>query len=285
MTRFGRIGLGLLFLVMGGTAAQAGEPARTVDGIKNPESAVAGPDGAVYVTEIGEFDTDGDGRVLRIAGEGEPEPFATGLDDPKGIDVQGESLIVADKVRVLRIGPEGEVNVLAAADDFPRSPQFLNDIEVAGDGTVYVSDSGELDGGGGAIFRIDSKGEVGAVLTMDQDPRLRSPNGLLMDGPKAMLVVDLSSGALYRLPLDGAELKKLNRGFGGGDGLAWDDHGRLYVSDWQNGRVYWLKEPAGESQLMVDDLKAAADIAIGPEDRLLVPDMKAGALVYYPLPE
>lgn len=285
MGQLRRVGLGLLLLVMGGTAAQAGEPVRTVDGIKNPESAVAGPDGAVYVTEIGEFDTDGDGRVLRIAEGDKPEPFATGLDDPKGIDVRGESLIVADKVRVLRIGPEGEANVLAAADDFPRSPKFLNDVEVAGDGAVYVSDSGKLDGGGGAIFRIDSRGEVSTVLTVDDDPRLRSPNGLLMEGPEAMLVVDLSSGALYRLPLEGSGLEKLNRGFGGGDGLARDDRGRLYVSDWQNGRVYWLEEPEAEAQLLADSLKAAADIAVGPEDHLLVPDMKAGALVYYPLPE
>lgn len=277
------IAMGLV-LAMAGAAVQAGEPARTVSGLKNPESAVAGADGAVYVTEIGEFDKDGDGRVLRIDGDGKAEPFATGLDDPKGIDARGKVLFVADKTRVLRINSKGSVQVLAGSGDFPRTPKFLNDVEIARNGAVYVSDSGKLDGGGGAIFRISPKGEVTTVLSVEDDPRLQSPNGLLMAGRKAMLVVDLSSGALYRLNLANPALEKLNRGFGGGDGLARDDQGRLYVSDWANGRVYWLEKAKGEPRLLADSLKAAADIAIGPEGRLLVPDMKAGTLVYYTLP-
>ncbi len=283
MQRLGYIGWGLI-LLMGGMVALAVQPDRTVEGLKNPESVVAGPDGAVYTTEIGEFDKAGDGRLLRITESGKV-PLATGLDDPKGVDIHGQNFFVSDKTRILRIDAQGSVHVLAEADDFPRNPHFLNDVEIAQDGTLYVSDSGQLNGGGGAIFRISPQGEVTMVLSHEEDPQLQSPNGLLLEDSSTLLIVDLSSGSLYRLNLAQPELEKLNQGFGGGDGLARDAQGRLYVSDWQNGRVYWLKRPESEAHLLAENLRAAADIAIGPGSRLVVPDMKAGALMFYPLPQ
>src|SRR5262245_47668228 len=83
-------------------AAAAELPAPVVTGLKNPESVCIGPGGALYVTEIGEFDKDGDGQVSIIK-DGKAQPFATGLDDPKGIVASGDALYVADKKRVVKI--------------------------------------------------------------------------------------------------------------------------------------------------------------------------------------
>ena len=64
--------------------AAAAPPKPLVTGLKNPESVCVGPDGRVYVTVIGEFDKDGDGGVV-VVDDGKAVPFATGLDDPKGM--------------------------------------------------------------------------------------------------------------------------------------------------------------------------------------------------------
>src|SRR5258708_37016942 len=70
-------------------------PKPFISGLKNPESVCLGPDGAAYVTEIGEFDKDGDGQVSVIK-KGQASPFATGLDDPKGIVFFANAFYVTD---------------------------------------------------------------------------------------------------------------------------------------------------------------------------------------------
>ena len=75
----------LLFLTLAaGRPPRANCPNRSSPGCKNPESVAIGPDGRIYVSVIGEFDKDGDGTVVVIE-TARPSPFATGLDDPKGI--------------------------------------------------------------------------------------------------------------------------------------------------------------------------------------------------------
>src|ERR1700722_2685367 len=81
-------------------------PKPLITGLKNPESVAVGTDGRIYITEIGEFDKDGDGRVLVIQ-DGKAIPFATGLDDPKGLASHLEWLYVADKNKVWRIDRKG----------------------------------------------------------------------------------------------------------------------------------------------------------------------------------
>ena len=100
------------------------------EGLENPESVVIGQDGRLYVTVIGKSDTDGDGTVVVIE-DGKPKTFANGLDDPKGLVAHGTDLYVADKTRVWKIDAAGKANVYAAADAFPITPKFFNDIEVS----------------------------------------------------------------------------------------------------------------------------------------------------------
>ena len=58
-------------------------PRVLIKGLKNPESVALDSQGRVFVSVIGEFNTDGDGGVVRIDG-GKAVPFASGFDDPKG---------------------------------------------------------------------------------------------------------------------------------------------------------------------------------------------------------
>ena len=264
-------------------AAQAA--GKKVGGLKSPESAVVGKDGRIYVSEVNGFDVDGDGQISVIGADGKAQVFASGMDDPKGLAMIGKDLYVADKTRVLKVTPDGKWQVYAAADAFPETPQFLNDLEADGLGNLYVSDSGDISGKtgkAGAVYRIGSNGKVATVVD-GSNPLVKGPNGLLMGGRGTLLEVDFMTGTLYSIQLGSGEMTKLAEGFGGGDGLVRGKNGMLYVSDWKGGKVYSV-DKQGEVKLLKDGFQAAADIAkSGNGKALLVPDMKAGELVWLPL--
>jgi glucose/arabinose dehydrogenase len=264
------------------TPTHAALPKPIVTGLKNPESVTIGLDGRVYVTVVGEFDKDGDGAVMVLDGN-KAVPFATGLDDPKGIVAFRQFLFVTDKKRVVRIDPKGKVSAIAAAEAFPVPPVFLKDIAVDEFGALYVSDSGDLMGTGGAIFRIDQKGKVSLVADAKKNPAIKTPNGLLHDSLMHLLFVDFTTGELHRMKIADGSSEKLADGFGGSDGLVFDPFGRLYVSDWKNGKVFVIPRPGDKPVLMAEGFQAAADLCYDiPRNRLLVADMKAGTITALP---
>jgi glucose/arabinose dehydrogenase len=268
------------------SSAAAGDarlPKPMITGLKNPESVCVGADGRIYITEIGEFNKDGDGRVVVIDKSGKAVPFATGLDDPKGMVSWVNFLFVTDKKRVWKIDKTGRASVFAAESAFPTPPLFLNDIAVDESGALYVSDSGNLKGSGGAIFRIDLKGKVTVVTDGKRDPHLKTPNGLVMDGKSFLLMLDSNSGELLRIRIADGTSTKVAGGFDGGDGLAWDHFGRLFVSSWKTGKVWGIPRPGQQPILLPYQFDSAADIGLDPTGKfILVPDMKAGTLTAIP---
>jgi glucose/arabinose dehydrogenase len=278
----------LLFLsgiLLVAAPASAGEklPKPLVTGLNNPESVVVGPDGRIYVSEIGEFGKDDDGRILVIDKTGKAVPFATGLDDPKGIVSWQKWLFVTDNKRVWRIDAAGKATVLAAKEAFPTEPLFLNDITVDERGNLYVSDSGDFKGNGGAVYRIDPKGKVRRIADNRTIPSLKIPNGLVMDGLSFLLLVDFGSGDLLRVRIADGTAVKVAGGFDGADGLAWDWFGRLFITSWEQGKVWGIARPGQEPVLVASGFRSAADLCLAPTgDALLIPDMKAGTLTRVP---
>ncbi|ROH88440.1 gluconolaconase [Pseudomethylobacillus aquaticus] len=254
-----------------------------ISGLKTPESVVAAADGRVFVSEINGFDKNGDGQISVISPNGKLSVFATGMDDPKGLAMIADDLYVADKTRVLKVAPDGSWTVFADTLDFPRTPQFLNDLEPDPQGNLYVSDSGDLSKGG-AIYKINPAGEVSLIIDAERDARILAPNGLLMDDTgTVMLQVDFATGVLYRLDINTGDMVDIAEGFGGGDGLVHTATGDMYVSDWKNGKVFKV-DTAGEVHLIKDGFQASADIALSADGKhLLVPDMKAGELIWLPI--
>lgn len=265
--------------LLASSLAAAGTPA-PVTGLKTPESVLA-VNGHIYVSEIGEFGKDGDGQISVIEG-GKPKVFATGMDDPKGLAYSNGKLYVADKTRVLSVDRNGKWKVFVAPEAFPVKPQFLNDLTFDKGGNLYVSDSGDLKGKDGAVYRITPQGKVSTVVD-SEDKRVLAPNGLLPDGDANLLMVDFVSGVLYRITIKTGKMVAVAEGFGGGDGVARDHQNRLWISDWKNGRVFMLKRD-GELKLVKDGFQSAADISLSEDGKfILVPDMKAGELVWLPV--
>jgi len=278
---------GVIYRVSHGQQQASTTPVKTntnkLTGFAMPESVVSHTDGRTFISEIGEFGKGGDGQVSIIHSDGTKTTLAAGLNDPKGIDLWNNEIYVADINQVFKIDMDGNVTIVADKSDFPGKAEFLNDLEIDGNGTVYVSDSGTEEGTHGGVYKITTDGKVSEVINSDSG--IKRPNGLLMDGVGTLLVADFGTGDLYRTHLSSGKTQHLNQGFGGADGLVRDTRGFLYVSDWKNGKVWQLSTPEATPQLIADNFKAAADIALSVDGQsVMVPDMKAGELVYLPVP-
>ena len=282
----GLIAVNALLLACQSTAMPLTYVPQKITGLKTPESAVQAKDGRIFVSEIGEFGKDGDGRITVIDTNGKASVFASGLDDPKGLAIIGQNLYVADKTKVWKITPDGKASVFAASSAFPSTPWFLNDMEADPHGNLYVSDSGDLfkTGKGGAIYKIDASGKVTLLINDLKDARVKAPNGLLADDTGDVLIeVDFASGILYSFNQKTGTLTDIAEGFGGGDGVVHHSNGTMYVSDWKNGKVFKVTTKGGV-ELVKDGYQSAADIALTKDEKyLMVPDMKAGELDFIPI--
>jgi glucose/arabinose dehydrogenase len=273
--------LGLVVILCSEVGHVNAQPAPTpiVTGLKNPESVVLNSQGQLFVSVMGEADRDGDGAVLKIS-QGKAVPFASGFDDPKGLVAYQQWVFVADKHQVWRIDSDGKAEIFAPSSAFSGPPQLLNDLVIdVESGTLFVTDSGNGQGEKGAVYRISPKGEASLILDKKRFPDLHTPNGLLLDGASHLLLADFGSGALYRIKLVDNSIEKLADGLGAPDGLAWDQFGRLFVSDWKGGRVFVIARPGAKPVLLTHGLTNAADLTVdSTTKRLLIPDMGGGTI-------
>jgi len=273
-----RITFALIVLSFNTSAA---EPALLASGLKNPESVCIGPKGLLYITEIGERDTPGDGRVC-IVENGQSRVFCDKLDDPRGIIYSRpqNALYLTDNDRIIKVDATGKSSVFAAK--FPTPPKRLNDIAIdEPTQMLLVSDSGDRMGSGGAIYRITIKsGAVETLADAKTIPGLHTPNGVTFDNHAFALVADMVTGKLHRIKLADRSVETVAEGFVGADGLAWDRHGRLFVTLNKTGTVMAIPRPGETPVAIVKGLASVADCCLSADGmKVIVPDMKSGTLL------
>ena len=260
------------------SAAAADKPAKVlVGGLKSPTSVTVGLGGKIYVAVGGASAQKGAASLLRID-NGQAVPFASGLDDPKGMAAYLQWLFVADGKIVRRIDKTGVVEFFTATNAFPTEPHSLTGLTADPEsGMLYVSDSGDANGKGGAIYRITPQGLPSVVANAASLPLRCKPTALLLDGASNLLFGDAHSGRLYRIKLADGSLEKLADGLGAIAGLAWDHHGRLYVSDSAGGRLLVLPRLVDKAIAVAKGLRVPAGICLDPSGKdVLVADRQAG---------
>ncbi len=268
----------ILLLTLFTVPSKAHDSLNVISGFTSPESVVQDAKGDIYVSEIGEFNKDGDGKITRISIDGKLSTFASGMDDPKGLTFIGKSLYVTDKNRVLKVESNGKWMVFGSTMAFPQTPIFLNDITSDEAGNLYVSDSGNLSAGG-AIFKITQDKKITLILN-ENTPEILAPNGLLVV-KNDLFEVDFASGILYKINLKTKSILKVAEGFGGGDGLI-KSGDSFFVSDWKNGKIFKLQR--NKVTLFKEGFTAAADIALSYDKRsIITPDMKTGSVTLVPI--
>jgi len=231
----------------------------------------------LYVANIdGKSDgLDGNGFISRVSLDGKIENlrWTSGLNAPKGMGLYKNRLYVTDIYRLVAINTEtGQAEKTWDAVD--QKSAFLNDVTVAKDGTVYVSDN-RTD----KIYRLkDDKWEVWM-----QGEQLNKPNGLLAVGKNQLMVGCTKTGALRSVDVNTKTMMTIADGMAVTDGIVPEGKGNYFVSDW-NGQVFHVNANGTKVQLI--DTRAdkvnAADIEYAPKKKLLiVPTFLKNKLVAY----
>jgi sugar lactone lactonase YvrE len=276
-------------------APAAGEPDVEVAGLAKPESVLWDAEHDVYlVSNIGPgkpFEAEDDGAIARVSPAGELlEPLVTGaagdtrLDSPRGLALRDGVLYVAD----LQVVRAFDATTGAARGAWPvAGAVMLNDLVLADDGALFVSDSGlppalQPAGARHAVYRLDVATPGAAAIPVIIGDDLGRPNGLAFAGD-ALWVATYGSGELYRAcGHDVCDRERLPQG--GLDGIVVLPDGSFLISSWDASAVY-RGRPGGPWTVAVDGVAGAADLGWDSRrGRLLLPLLEAGALAARTLP-
>lgn len=257
-------------------------------GLQRPESAVFAPSsGNWYVSNIG-GEEQGDGYISRLdrAGRVLDASFVTGLDDPKGLALDGDLLYVTDVTSIVRVRLSAPAELERIVLD---GAMFLNDVAIDPTShTAYVSDTF-----GNTIFQV--RGSEGSVLVAGE--ALESPNGLWVErggllvgtiGPgfDPETFMPERPGRIMRVDLRTGNLAPFTERFGSVDGIARLDANRLLASDTFAGVFVIEAEETPRLLIPLADtaLNSTADFGVDhAQGRILIPDVLGSGVALFDL--
>ncbi len=256
-----------------------------VSGLEAPESAILYQD-FIYVSNVAGQPTEknGNGYISKVGLDGQlvELKWAAGFNAPKGLGIFNDQLFVADIDKVVVVDMENGniVNTFNA-----EGATFLNDVEVAKGGTIYISDTF----GGNAIYQITNN----TISILIKDERLNYPNGLKLKGDDLYVaswgvVTNPETfetevpGKVLKVDLKTNSVEEIIEPIGNLDGLV-NFKGGFLVSDWIAGSLLVIDRKGTATELM-DLNSGSADINyISSKNVLLIPQMIDGKLVAYEL--
>ncbi|MDJ0512760.1 MAG: hypothetical protein QNJ62_04885 [Methyloceanibacter sp.] len=257
-------------------------------GLARPEAVLHDPvTDVLFVTNINGpvMQKDGNGFISRLKPDGTilKRDWAKGLHAPTGIGLHDRTLYVADVDTLVALSAaSGSIEKTYKAN----GAIFLNDVAVAEDGSVYVSDTPM-----NTIWRLKD-GVFEAWLTDDD---LNGPNGLLLrDGtlvvasfgrPKSV-GQERETAGLFAIDLEDKSVTPLGEPFGNLDGIDEMKPGTYLVSDWADGALFKVdvKGNRAKPSKILDLNQGSADLIYMPDKQLvLIPMMLDNTLAAYKL--
>ena len=256
------------------------------EGIDRPESvAFDATTNALYLSNIvgNGTDKDGNGYIAKVAPDGSSidSTWVVGLDGPKGVDIGNGKLYAADIDQLVEID-------IATAQITARYPAagalFLNDVSVAPDGAVYVSDMNMA-----TVWRLKD----GAFEKWLEGDAIRSPNGLFAEADRLLIAangtaIENPGSARYLMAISYADKSvtplRDTVGIGSLDAIEPDGRGGYILSDWGAGKVLHYTVEAGAREILQES-QGTADLEYVPAQRMLyLPIMMSDRLVAYSTP-
>jgi gluconolactonase len=271
-----------------------------------PEGPVALPDGTWLIVEGGSER----GCVTRLSADGRRSVIKqTGRPNGLALDAEGVIWVAESKIpSLLRLTMEGQCDVIGTACN-GEPFLFPNDLCFGPDGALYLTDSGvqienfapnnkirtdyqDLDYDG-RLYRIDPT--TGAVKKIDD--RLLFTNGIAF-GPDDMLYLNETlSGNVYRYGWKDGEIRGPRALFGnvirpdappgwkGPDGMAFDEHGRLYVAVFGQGDITVLGTNGDVVERIATQgiLPTNVAFALPGKHRIHVTEYQFGQMEIFPL--
>ncbi|WKW13597.1 hypothetical protein Strain138_002921 [Pseudogemmatithrix spongiicola] len=265
-------------------AADANAPLAVVsEGLSTPESVLWDATRNVwYVSNINgsPLGKDDNGYIVRLSADGaklDSVPFINGADAditlnaPKGMALVGDTLWVAD-IDAVRAFDVNTGNAVTSLELGAQNATFLNDVAVAGDGTIYITDSGisfNADGsvshpGKSRVFALVGRNAREAVVL----PAQSAANGIAFDaGNNRWLIVGFNSPSVFGWTAGTDSVTVLGSGPGGGDGIVILKDGRALYSSWADSSLYVFEN--GTSTKLRGGLNAPADIGYDPRRHIV----------------
>lgn len=213
-----------------------------------------------------------DGYLSRVSADGliVAPHWIAGLRDPMGTEISGDTLYVVDSPDRIRLFDRRR-GTPRRSFTIPGAKR-LNDIAVAKDGTIYVTDSSPDNG---AIYRIARDGTVSVVA---EGEALGRPNGIALDAAGNIVTVGLATRDIVTRTPRGDVVSVLHNPGIGNDGLVvLKDGGRLTssVADGTLAHVH----PDDTTQIIATGMPSAASIAYDAKrQRVIVPQLRENAV-------
>ncbi|MEH6629061.1 MAG: hypothetical protein V7739_21715 [Motiliproteus sp.] len=241
---------------------------------------------SIYVSSInGAPDAvDGNGFISLVANDGKVEKlkWVDGLNAPKGLALRGKQLFVSDINELLVI----DVETAKVVKRFTASEKsFLNDVAIASDGTVFVTDTAT-----NRIYWLH-QGEFDVWL---EDKRLAAPNGLYIDNNNLMVGswgnptdgwnTDVP-GHVLMVSLEDKSISDFGTtdSVGNLDGIVKCAENSYLLTDWMKGSLLQL-DADGSVETLLELKQGAADmLLLRSKKLLLIPHMTDGVLMAYRL--
>jgi len=243
----------------------------------NINEDVVAADGNGFISKINPDGTVNDIKWIDGATEG------VTLNAPKGIDVLGDKLFVAD-VGHVRIFDVKSGKQLASVRI--KEASFLNDV-AAGKDAVYVTDTGlkVVDGkfkpnGTDGVFKIRPDGTYEVIA---YDTKLGQPNGVMVDGDDLLLAC-WGSGKVLRIDPKGQTSELPTPPKGMLDGIFRTKDGTLMVNSQADHGIYSLNSD-GSYSLFAGPLDPVSDMAYDKKrHRIIQAHAPTNSLTFIPLP-
>jgi hypothetical protein len=202
------------------------------------------------------------------------------LNEPYGSDIANGTLYLADRdggttaneasVAVIRRfnmqtgAPAGEIRVERSA--------WFNDIEVADDGTIYATQTGDRsDKPDPATWQVWKIAPDGSASIFVQGAPLRQPNGVALDPQGNIVVVNVANDEVLTFSRTGQLMRTEHAAQAGNDGLVIMPDGTKYVSSVLNGGVSRIR--AGRpAELIARNIPSAASMCYdAAANQLVIP--------------
>jgi hypothetical protein len=212
------------------------------------------------------------------------------LNEPFGSDIARGMLYLADRDGGLRAG-EPSVAVIRRFDLRTGAPAgeariegvtWINDIEVADDGTTYATQMG--DAAADSTWRVWKITPDGTASVFVQGAPLRQPNGVAFDPQGNVVVVNIGNADVLTFSPAGRLVKTEQAAQPGSDGLVIMPDGTKYVSSVTQGGVSRIR-PGAPAELIARNIPSAASMCYDSgANQLVIPMNPNNGLAFVPLP-
>lgn len=194
------------------------------------------------------------------------------LNDPRGSHLDKGTLYIADidTVRLfdLATGAPKETHTIPGT-------LLLNDLTVAADGTIYVTESGNTEPATHKVYKI-APGAQPVVFA--SGPRIIRPNGIALDNDGNLVVLVLGSNEIFTFSPAGELLKTETSTDAGNDGIAILADGTKLISSVQQGKIARIR-PGQPAEVIATGIPNAASMAYDAKrNQLVIPQNQQNAV-------